>query len=126
MARKEEGTMTTRIAVLTFCAALTGAALVAEVSGQERKHEAANAQKESPEGKISATPQMPGMQCCEGMEKMGGMQGGMPMKGEMSGELKAKMEKMKEMKTKGADRTNPKAAEPAVEKNQPTKDAHQH
>jgi hypothetical protein len=122
--------MSIRSALLVLCAVLSGATLGDQVSGQEHKHEAANAQKEASDAKSKAKSQAQDMKCCEGMEKMGGM----PMKGEMSGDMKAKMEMMKEMKAKmaekmkakGADQANPKAAEPPTEKNQATKDAHGH
>jgi len=95
---------------------------------QERQHDQQQAQKEAASAKPATT------KCCEGMDKMGEMTGVMPMKGEMTGDMKSKMEMMKEMKTKiaekmkekGMERLNSKGSEPTVEKNQSTKDAHQH
>ena len=68
-----------------------------------------------------------GMKCCEGMEKMGEMKAGMPMKSEM----KAKMETMKAMQEKMAEKISDKGVktqtqESKDEKSQSTKDAHQH
>ena len=92
---------------------------------QERQHDQQQAQKEAASAKPATT------KCCEGMDKMGEMKAGMPMKGEMKSDMKAKMETMKEMKEKMAEKMGEKGMkmqtpESKVEKNQSTKDAHQH
>jgi hypothetical protein len=113
--------------VLTLCGALTGPAMLAEVIAQEHKHEEHKEEKTAPGKKATEPAKADAMKCCEGMEKMGDMKAGMPIKAEM----KAKMEKMKEMKEKMAEKLGEKGMkmqtpESKVEKNEPSKDAHQH
>jgi len=92
---------------------------------QERQHDQHQAPKEAASAKPATT------KCCEGMDKMGEMKHGMPMKGEMTGDMKAKMDSMKAMKEKMAEKMGERGAkmqtpESKDEKNQSTKDAHQH
>lgn len=119
------------MAVLTFGGVLTGMAMFNLARGQEHNHEAPRVQKEFSDTKDGAAPQAQGMKCCEGMEKMGDMKAGMPMKGEMTGDMKAKMEKMKTMENKMAEKMGEKPAtvktpEAKGEKSQASSDEHQH
>ena len=98
--------------------ALLALFVYAPAVAQERQHDRHQAQKEAASVKPATT------KCCEGMDKMGGMKGSMPMQDDM----KAKMEKMKE---KMAGKMSEKAMkmqtkESKVEKDQSTQDAHQH
>jgi hypothetical protein len=108
-------------AVMILSGALTGAETIA----QEHKHAEQKEESKTAVQKGTDAAKGESMKCCEEMEK-GGMKEGMPMKAEM----KAKMEKMKEMKQKMAEKMSDKGAklpeESKVEKNESSKDAHQH
>lgn len=123
--------MKKHLSVLTLCGALTGSVMLAEVKAQEQKHEEHQAGKTVTNKNAAEPVKAEGMKCCEGMEKMGEMKAGMPMKSEMKGDMKAKMEKMKEMKEKMADKAQEKKspdvpAKGQAEKSQTNTDAHQH
>lgn len=111
--------------VLTLWGALTGSVMVAAVKAQEQKHEEHQAGKTVPNKNAAEPVKADGMKCCEGMEKIGEMKAGLPMKGEM----KAKM--MEKMKEKMADKAPEKKssdlpAKGQAEKSQTDTDAHQH
>ena len=111
--------------VLTLCGALTGSVMFAEVKAQALKHEEHKDEKAPPAKNAAEPEKTDGMKCCEGMEKMGEMKAGMPMKSEM----KAKM--MEKMKEKMADKAPEKKSldvpvKGQAEKSQPNTDAHQH
>ena len=106
---------------------VSGALAGAEARAQEHKHAEQKQGSKTPVQKETDAAIADGMKCCEGMEKMGEMKTGMPMKSEM----KAKMEKMKAMKEKMAEKMSDKSVktqtqESKDEKSQSTKDAHQH
>ncbi|MGZ8427535.1 MAG: hypothetical protein ACXWYD_21525 [Candidatus Binatia bacterium] len=123
--------MKKHLSVLTLCGALTGSVMLAEVKAQEQKHEEHQAGKTVSNKNAAEPVKAEAMKCCEGMEKMGDMKAGMPMKSEMKGDMKAKMETMKAMQEKIAEKMSDKAVktqtqESKDEKSQSTKDAHQH
>ena len=91
---------------------------------QEHKHEEHKEEQKAPTKKAAEPVKSDSMKCCEGMEKMGDMKSGMPMKGDM----KAKMDTMKEkMAEKMAEKhTKTQSKESKDDKRQPAKDAHQH
>ena len=113
---------------------VSGALAGAEASAQDHKHAEQKEESKMPVEKKTDAVNAEVMKCCEGMEKMGEMKPGMPMKSEMKGDMKAKMEKMKEMKTmqeKIADKISDKGVQTQTqeskdEKIQSTQDAHQH
>ena len=110
---------------------LAGALVAAGASAQELKHAEHKEESKKPVQKETDAAKADGMKCCEGMEKTGDKQAGMPMKSEMKADMKAKMEKTKEMKEKMAEKIGekgPKMPTPEVkaEKNDSSKDAHQH
>ena len=84
---------------------------------QEQKEE-----KAAPAKEAAAPAKAEGMKCCEGMEKMGEMKAGMPMKGEM----KTKMEAMKQKMAEKMAEKEPQTKASKGEETQSTKDAHQH
>ena len=123
--------MKKHLIVLTLCGALIGSVMLAEVKAQEQKHEEHQAGKTVSNKNAAEPAKADGMKCCEGMEKMDEKKAGMPMKIEMKGDMKAKMEKIKEMKEKMAEKIGEKGTkmptpEGKVEKNDSSKDAHQH
>jgi len=84
---------------------------------QEGQHDQHQAQQETPVHKDSAPSKTGSTKCCEGMEK--------------KGEMKAKMDSMKVMKEKMAEKMGEKGMklqtkESKVEKNPTSKDVHQH
>jgi len=103
------------ILALFVCATLTGA----RVFAQEPKHEEHKEEKKA-QGKTD------GMKCCEGMEKKGEKKEG------TEGDMKAKIEKMKAMKEKMAEKmkdieeTKMKATKGDAKPSEPSKDEHQH
>ncbi len=110
---------------------VSGALAGAEASAQEHKHAEQKEESKMPVQKKTDAVKAEGMKCCEGMEKMGEMKAGMPMKSEMKGDMKAKMETMKAMQEKMAEKMSDKGVktqtqESKDEKSQSTKDAHQH
>jgi hypothetical protein len=94
---------------------LSGALAGAEAIAQEHKHEEQKEERKAPVQKGTDAAKADSMRCCEGMDKMGEMKQGMPMKGDM----KAKMEKMKGME--GMKMKDMKNAEKPSE---PNKDQH--
>jgi hypothetical protein len=118
-------------AVMIVSAALAGA----EARAQEHQHSEQKEESKMPVQKKTDAVKAEGMKCCEGMEKMGEIKAGMPikseMKSEMKGDMKAKMETMKAMQEKIAEKITDKGVktqtqESKDEKSQPTKDGHQH
>jgi hypothetical protein len=118
-----------------FAAMMVSAALVGAAAGaQEHKHAEQQEESKTPVQKKTEAVKAEGMKCCEGMEKMGEMKVGMPMKSEMAsettGDMKAKMEKMQEMKAMQEKITDKgvktQTQESNDEKSQSTKDGHQH
>jgi hypothetical protein len=114
-------------AVMIVSAALAGA----EARAQEHQHAEQKEESVTPVQKKTEPAKAEGMKCCEGMEKMGDMKAGMPMKSGMTGDMKAKMEKMKHMQEKIAEKITDKGVktqtqESKDEKSQSTKDGHQH
>jgi hypothetical protein len=110
---------------------LSGALAGTGASAQEHKHAEQKEESKKPVQKETDAAKPGGMKCCEGMEKTGEKKAGMPMKSEMKGDMKAKMEKIKEMKEKMAEKIGEKGTkmstpEGKVEKNDSSKDAHQH
>ncbi len=106
---------------------VSGALAGADASAQEHKHAEQKEESKLPVQKKTDAVKAEGMKCCEGMEKLGEMKAGMPMKSEM----KAKMETMKAMQEKMAEKMSDKGVktqtqESKDEKSQSTKDAHQH
>jgi hypothetical protein len=83
-------------AVMILSVLLAGAEAIA----QEHKHEEQKEESKAPVGKGTDAGKADSMKCCEEMKKMDGMKEGMPMKAAM----KAKMEKMKAMKQKMAEK----------------------
>ena len=92
------------ISVVIVCGSIIGAQAAAQVKTEERQHE----EHITPPDKAQNPPRKTGLAaCCEGMDKMGEVNGGMPMKGD----IKVKMEKMKEMKEKMAEKMGMKTTE---------------
>lgn len=93
------------------------------VFAQDHKHEEPKAEKNAP-AKTAAEPAKTGaMKCCEGMDKMGEMKAGMPMKMEMKDAMKAKMKAM--MADKPAEKSGADAsAKSPAEKTPASKDVH--
>jgi malate synthase len=117
--------MKKHLIVLNLCGALTGSVMLAEVKAQEQKHEEHQAGKTVSNKNAAEPAKADGMKCCEGMEKMGEMKAGMPMKSEMKAKM---MEKMKEkMADKAQEKKSPDLpAKGQAEKSQTNTDAHQH
>ena len=100
---------------------LSGALAGAEARAQEHKHAEQKEESKTPVQKETDPAQADAMKCCEGMEKMGEMKAGMPMKSEMKGDMKAKMEKMKEKMAEKVKETRGGAKSGEQEK-----ESHQH
>ena len=58
------------------------------VFGQEHQHDQRQAQNNAPAQKDADSSGTGSMKCCEGMDKMGEMKQGMPMKGDMKAKMK--------------------------------------
>ena len=96
---------------------------------QEHKHDEHKEEKPAPVNKAAEPAKSDLMKCCEGMEKMGEIKAGMPIKDDVTKEMKAKM--MEKMKMKTAEKLPEKYSQDApfknqAEKNQPSNDTHQH
>jgi len=110
---------------------VSGALAGAEASAQEHKHVEQKEESKMPVEKKTDAVNAEVMKCCEGMEKMGEMKAGMPMKSEMKGDMKAKMETMKATQKKLGEKMSDKGVktqtqESKDEKIQSTQDAHHH
>jgi len=90
---------------------------------QEHQHGDKKDEPQAPAKKDAAPAKVEAKKCCEGMDKS-----------EMKGEMKAKMEKMKAMKEKMADKmkakgmegSNSKDAQDGEKKSEPSKETHAH
>ncbi|HWH76426.1 MAG TPA: hypothetical protein VNT76_03605 [Candidatus Binatus sp.] len=91
--------------ILTYL--LIGTPALAQITGEEHKHDDHQSTKGDPAKAAKSPAKMDAMKCCDEMEKKAGSKDATPMKDEM----KAKMEKMKEMKTKMADKMKEKGAD---------------
>lgn len=110
---------------LYIATVLTSAWMSVGAVAQEHRHDERKEEKPAPVTKAAEPAKSEFIKCCEGMEKMGAMKAGMPMKTEM----KAKM--MEEMKQKMAEKAQEKKASDLPAKSQTEKspanmDGHQH
>ena len=114
------------LVMLILAGVLTGGDVIA----QEHKQEEHKEESQAPAKKATEPSKPDAMKCCEGMEKMGDIKQGMPMKGDM----KAKMEKMKEMKEKMVEKMKEKRMEGmkmedtkgGAKPSEPSQNEHQH
>ena len=111
------------IALLSVAWVSTGAL------AQEHEHETGKPEEAAGAKKAAEPAKSEKMKCCEGMEKMGEMKAGMPMKKSMTPEMKTKMTERMQKKT--ADKAEEKKSSDLpsrgeAEKAQPNPDAHQH
>ncbi|HEV8719691.1 MAG TPA: hypothetical protein VGW77_03520 [Candidatus Binatia bacterium] len=109
---------------------LAGVLAGADVIAQEHKQEEHKEESQAPAKKATEPSKPDALKCCEGMDKMGDMKQGTPMKGDM----KTKMEKMQEMKEKMAEKMKEKSVEDmnmkdtkgGAKPSEPSQDEHQH